>query len=162
VAWRVAATVAIAAASVVWWAGTAIANGTFSSPLSAIAGETITVSTTNPCLDLKVPDDVGEVLELLTGKKPGTYELDVHTSVPGKAGELAAQALELRAQADALAGTVATTTSTAVVTLSKSGFSMRDIGQLVGVSHQRVDQIVKADEAARFQRSGKRTSLKVS
>ena len=110
----------------------------------------------------KVPDDVGEVLELLTGKKPGTYELDVHTIVPGKAGELAAQALELRAQADALAGTVATTTCTAVVTLSKSGFSMRDIGQLVGVSHQRVDQILKADDAAPSRRSGKRTSLKVS
>jgi predicted RNase H-like HicB family nuclease len=110
----------------------------------------------------KVPDDVGEVLELLTGKKPGTYELDVHTIVPGKAGELAARALELRAQADALAGTVAATTCTAVVTLSKSGFSMRDIGQLVGVSHQRVDQILKADDAAPSRRSGKRTSLKVS
>jgi predicted RNase H-like HicB family nuclease len=110
----------------------------------------------------KVPDDVGEVLELLTGKKPGTYELDVRTIVPGKAGELAAQALELRAQADALAGTVATTTCTAVVTLSKSGFSMRDIGQLVGVSHQRVDQILKADEATPSRRARKRTSLKVS
>ena len=107
----------------------------------------------------KVPNDVGEVLELLTDEKPGTYELDVHTVVPGKAGELAAEALELRAQADALAGSVATTTCTAVVTLSKSGFSMRDIGQLVGVSHQRVDQILKSEVP---QRSGKRGNVKVS
>jgi transposase-like protein len=37
----------------------------------------------------------------------------------------------------------------AVVTLSKSGFSMRDVGQLVGVSHQRVDQILKESKVPR-------------
>jgi predicted RNase H-like HicB family nuclease len=95
----------------------------------------------------KVPDDVGEVLELLTGRKPDSYELDIHTVVPGKAGELAARAFELRTEVEKLSSSVATTTSTAVVTLSQSGFSMRDIGQLVGVSHQRVDQILKESKA---------------
>jgi predicted RNase H-like HicB family nuclease len=91
----------------------------------------------------KVPADVGEVLELLTGQKPGSYNLDIQPEVPGRAGALATKARALRDDLDNLSSTVAVTTSTAVVSLSKSGFSMRDIGALVGVSHQRVDQILK-------------------
>ena len=109
----------------------------------------------------KVRHDVGEVLELLTGKKPGTYQLDIHTSVPGQAGELAAKALGLRAEVEQLTSLVATTTSSAVVKLSESGFSMRDIGQLVGVSHQRVDQILKTTKRASARRSGTRRPLQV-
>lgn len=106
----------------------------------------------------KVPDDVGEVLELLVGSKPGSYQLDVRTVVPGEAGELAARAFELRAEAEKLSSSVATTTTTAVVTLSKSGLSMRDIGQLVGVSHQRVDQILKESKVPRSRRARQRVS----
>ena len=110
----------------------------------------------------KVPDDVGEVLELLTGKKPGTYELDIRTIVPGKAGELAAKARELRAEVERLTSSASKTTSTAVVKLSKSGFSLRDIGQLVGISHQRVDQILKADKSHPTGSRSTRARVKVS
>lgn len=75
-------------------------------------------STSARCIE-QLADRVCEVVELMTGSAvtPDQLRLDVH--VPG-----------------------AELTAAAVAALREAGCSVRDIGALIGVSHQRVHQLV--------------------
>ncbi len=89
----------------------------------------------------QVPGDVAEVIQLLTDEGPEAYELDVEAHVPGAVGEEAAHAAELRAAADRLSQEAQEATANAVRTLRAAGLTVRDVGSLLGVSFQRVQQL---------------------
>ena len=89
----------------------------------------------------QVPGDVAEVIQLLTDKGPEAYELDVEAHVPGAVGEEASHAAELRAAADRLSQEAQEATAKAVRTLRAAGLTVRDVGSLLGVSFQRVQQL---------------------
>jgi predicted RNase H-like HicB family nuclease len=97
----------------------------------------------------RVADDVAEVIELMTGEAPGTYEIDLDWSVPVEAGQHAAEARELRAKADAVAQEATEATNRAVRELAAAGFTYRDIGTMTGVSYQRAQQIVPSKTRTR-------------
>lgn len=92
----------------------------------------------------QVPEDAAEAIELMTGATPDDYRLEVAWSVPGEAGKAAGDARRLRQEADDLAQRAGTATGEAVRTLRDAGFSYRDIGRMVGVSYQRVSQLVNS------------------
>lgn len=84
-------------------------------------------------------DDVAEVIELLTGDKPGSYTLDLTWD------DLTASATEarrLREEADQLASAAQEATKVAVIELREAGLSYRDIGTMTGISYQRAQQLV--------------------
>jgi predicted RNase H-like HicB family nuclease len=92
----------------------------------------------------QVPVDAAEAIELMTGETPDDYRLEIDWSVPGDAGKAAGDAHRLRREADDLAQRAGTATGEAVRALRDAGFSYRDIGRMVGVSYQRVAQLVNS------------------
>ncbi len=89
----------------------------------------------------QVQADVAEVVRLLTGQPVGRYELNVDAHFPGSAGREAARAAALRAESDRLAHEAREAAAGAVGALRSAGLTYRDIGALVGVSHQRAQQL---------------------
>ncbi|MPZ26153.1 MAG: transcriptional regulator [Micromonosporaceae bacterium] len=89
----------------------------------------------------QVAGDVAEVIELMTGETPGSYEIDLQWSVPVPAGAKAHEARDLRAEAEAADERAAAATGEAVRALFAEGFTYRDIGAMIGVSYQRAQQL---------------------
>ncbi len=91
----------------------------------------------------QVPADAAEVIEIQTGQPVSPDTLDVVASLPGEAGELAAEARRLRAEAHALGERASERTRAAVELLHRCKFPLRDIGRLTGITYQRAQQILK-------------------
>jgi DNA-directed RNA polymerase sigma subunit (sigma70/sigma32) len=88
----------------------------------------------------QLPERLVEVVRLVTGKKvtPGDIELDYsHADV-----DAAVELRELRADLADIEQTLASKTPRVVKALRRQGYTVRDIGTLVGVSHQRVQQLL--------------------
>lgn len=83
--------------------------------------------------------DISEALELMTGSADFTVEV---TEVVGSAVASEAVAVRaLRAEAERAAATAEACTREAATKLRSAGFTYRDAGALLGVSHQRVQQL---------------------
>ncbi len=88
----------------------------------------------------QVERDVAEVIELLTGEKPGSYALTLSWDEVTAA---ATDARQLRAEAEQLADRARAATKVAVTELRDAGLSYRDIGTITGISYQRAQQLVR-------------------
>ena len=84
----------------------------------------------------QVREDAAEVIEIQTDAPVDPSALRIDWYIHGTAGEVAARAREAREQVDRL-------TRTAVRELRDRGFSLRDTGELTGISFQRAQQIEK-------------------
>lgn len=102
----------------------------------------------------QVPRDIAEVVRLLTGELPEDYELDVEALFPGPAGQEAARATALRAESDRLSHEAKDVAASAVSALRAAGLTYRDIGTLVGVSHQRAQQLIEERSESDSARAG--------
>ncbi|MGH3824924.1 MAG: hypothetical protein ACRDRA_19120, partial [Pseudonocardiaceae bacterium] len=69
--------------------------------------------------------------------------LTINASLPGEAGDVAAEARSLREQAHRLTEQAGERTRKAVALLSQKGFTVRDIGALTGITYQRAQQLRK-------------------
>ncbi len=94
-------------------------------------------------LDL-ISTNVVEVVELMAGKKItiDNVVIEIDYDSLGDAGEETALAKQTREQYLALEEELDAHTRAAVKRLRHRGFALRDIGTLVGVSHQRVHQLL--------------------
>jgi len=95
----------------------------------------------------QVPDDVAEVLRLMTGDKPGEYSLEIQPVLPSEAGEAAEQARAFRVLAEEWAMKSSEATDLAVDLLHGLGLTMRDTARLTGISHQRVNQLLSRNRS---------------
>jgi predicted RNase H-like HicB family nuclease len=87
---------------------------------------------------------IQEALELCleeSGKK-GPFAIVTRVDLPAEAGKLLAAALERRTRAEAAALEAKDATARAARILNKKGISRRDAAELLGVSHQRIQQLV--------------------
>lgn len=95
-------------------------------------------------LDLIAANAV-EVVKLMTGKtiKPSDVELEV--VVPGmtSVSDAAVEIAQMRADIDTVQSKLTKRTLETVRRLHAKGFTLRDIGTIVGLSHQRVDQLLR-------------------
>lgn len=91
----------------------------------------------------QVPADAAEVIEIQAGTPVDPDTLDVHPCLRGEAGDVAAEARRLRVEAHALNEKAGERTRAAVDLLHRRGFSLRDIGKLTGITHQRAQQLVR-------------------
>ena len=90
--------------------------------------------------ELMVRDLVAVMLEV----PADSFEVDIRFNVPTVAASHLQQAERLRGEAAAANTLAAVESRAAAAALKREGLSLRDIGQLMGVSFQRADQLVKA------------------
>jgi hypothetical protein len=92
-----------------------------------------------------VAGDVAEVLSLLTGESPDVYELALETRLPSSVGVDAERARALRLEADRAVAIAQQATAQAARRLQEATrLTYRDIGALLGISHQRAQQLATA------------------
>ena len=84
----------------------------------------------------QVREGAAEVIEIQTGAPVDPAAFKIDWFIHGTAGETAAKARVMRGELDQV-------TRSAVRELRKSGFSLRDTGELTGISFQRAAQIDK-------------------
>ena len=89
---------------------------------------------------------VREALALAIGDAAaGAADLIDDVKLPGDARKLVARATAARSKLDAVQAEAQESTATAVRELRKRlGLSIRDIADLLGISHQRVQQLARA------------------
>jgi hypothetical protein len=90
----------------------------------------------------QVPAMVADAVALLEDLDPATVEVEVVPVVPDALVEALSLARERREQAEALNVEASTIVRQVALDLTALGYSMRDIGVVLGVSHQRVAQLV--------------------
>ena len=74
---------------------------------------------------------------------------DIDVSAIGESGAgLVEKLRRQRADLETLKDTVGRSTAQAVRKLAKAGLSVRDVGELLGLSHQRVQQVLERSDAA--------------
>jgi predicted RNase H-like HicB family nuclease len=92
-----------------------------------------------------VTRDVAEVLSLLTGERPDEYDLDLEAHLPEAVGVDTEWARALRREAERAAAAAQEATAQAARRLhAATRLTYRDIGALLGISHQRAQQLATA------------------
>ncbi|MGH3273236.1 MAG: hypothetical protein ACRDNZ_02795 [Streptosporangiaceae bacterium] len=94
----------------------------------------------------QVPATVASLARLMAGDDSAVVTMDVR--IPADLRDEVARARQLREFAEAAAGESATLARDAARQLASDGLSVRDIGELLGVSYQRASQFT-ADVPAR-------------
>jgi predicted RNase H-like HicB family nuclease len=90
----------------------------------------------------QVDADVAEIVKLMAGETPEDYTIQLVWAIPAGIGDKAHEAARLRVLAEEAERKAAEATAQAAQELAAAGFTYRDIGSMVGVSHQRAQQLV--------------------
>ena len=84
----------------------------------------------------------GDLIELMTGAKAGTFTVEYDIELPETVRGHLARAEQLRAESAQAQAEAAAAVRAAARELHHSGLPLRDVGQLLGISHQRAHQLV--------------------
>lgn len=100
----------------------------------------------------EIEDMTRDLIAVMRGVEPDSFELNVRLTMPAGVREHlrrvdAARIAEAEARAEAAAELRA-----AAVDLHESGVSLRDLGRLLGVSHQRASQLTSKGSKRRSRR----------
>ena len=90
-----------------------------------------------------------DVIALLEEVPPDSFDLDIRHHVSGDLDEDIAEVRRLRREADDLAARSRDATADVARRLHDAGLSGREIGALLGIAHQRAQQILAAGPRAR-------------
>lgn len=102
----------------------------------------------------QIPADVVEVVKLATGEDITPDVVDVEPQIPRAANSSLSRARTKRERATAAETEAQAATQAAVTALVAAGLTVRDVGRLLGLSHQRVSQIAAgADRGTRTKAS---------
>ncbi|MDR0847693.1 MAG: hypothetical protein LBN10_01405 [Propionibacteriaceae bacterium] len=89
-------------------------------------------------------DDMREPLAWLSGLAEDAFDIEVSPEIPQLFRVEQEKAEQLRAEAERAKSAAAEHARKAAHVLADAGLSMRDIGSVMGVSHQRAHQLVSA------------------
>ena len=95
----------------------------------------------------EVEEMARDLVAIMTDVDPGSFELVVSHHLPDSVQEHLARARQLREDSNRAKSEAAEETRAAVQELVDAGLPYRDVGELLGISHQRVAQL--AAEAKR-------------
>lgn len=96
----------------------------------------------------QLPARLVEVVRLMTGETVPADEIGLDIDYGDGLGRIAAELQSERVAAEAATQYLQERTVTLIRQLRASGVSIRDIGTMTGLSHQRVSQVVSASEPA--------------
>lgn len=99
-----------------------------------------------------IPGRVVEVVKLMTGETVAASDLHVVRRFAGPIGDEADEIAQLRADLDKLQHDLGQRQPRIIRRLRAEGLTVRDIGQVVGLSHQRVQQILNETQKGRTRR----------
>ena len=108
----------------------------------------------------QVADLAADAIGLWLEKDPKTIAVTVETRLPEDLQRAVDIARAAREAAERASIHAATSTTSAVASLSTSGLSMRDTGIIIGVSYQRVGQLVEGSAGTKRKLPAKRTKVK--
>ncbi|MCO4236293.1 hypothetical protein [Pseudarthrobacter raffinosi] len=89
----------------------------------------------------EIPEMVRDLAAMITGRPESDFDVEVTFDTPEVAAHLR-QARELAARSDELKAASAKERHEAAMVLKRQGVTVRDIGAVLGVSHQRAQQLV--------------------
>lgn len=89
----------------------------------------------------KAADDMREAIAYLSGTNPDEIEIDVKVILPDSIAELKSRADHQRQQAAELQAAAQASSRDLVAAMKALGFTVRDIGQVLGVSYQRAAKL---------------------
>ena len=92
----------------------------------------------------QVEEMARDIVALLLDVAPDTIAIEVHIDLDSVIRDRLDRLAELRRQADQLQETAAEESRSVVLGLQGKGLPLRDIGTLLGVSHQRAGQLAKS------------------
>lgn len=90
----------------------------------------------------QVEDMVREAVALVRDVEPGSFEVRVRPVLDDATRSAVEEALEQKAAADAAQTAAQQAWRHAARTLVEDGLTVRDAGKVLGVSHQRINQLV--------------------
>lgn len=90
----------------------------------------------------EVDEMVEDLISVMTGESVGSFEVEYDYRLPEVACEHIKRAKRLRAEAERAQSAAAEEVRAAARKLSEDGIALRDIGKLLGISHQRAHQLV--------------------
>jgi len=96
----------------------------------------------------QIPVRLVEVIKLMTGDTVSVGDIDLDIDYGDGLARAAAELQSERAAAEATAQQLQERTVTVIRQLRASGATIRDIGTMTGLSHQRISQVVSASEPA--------------
>jgi hypothetical protein len=88
-------------------------------------------------------DQIQEAIAFVAGVPADSVEIDLRVELPESVQAHLAAAAHLRQEADSARSEAAAEVRRAARELADGGFSLRDIGTMLEVSHQRAHQLVK-------------------
>lgn len=90
-----------------------------------------------------IPTMAGDLIEIMTGLGTEEYDLHIHVQLPTEVRDHLARAEALRGEAERKNSEAAREKRAAVRALLSRGLSQREAGELLGMSFQRISQLVK-------------------
>lgn len=90
----------------------------------------------------RAEDEVTEAIAFQSGLEPGDFAVDVVPVLPGEIEQLRVQADDLGAKAKAASEEAAAARTALARKMKDAGFTLREMGQVVGVSYQRAAALV--------------------
>jgi hypothetical protein len=90
----------------------------------------------------KIGDMGRDLVATILDADDGAFEVDIDYALPGPAGDLVSQAKSARTWLEAAQQLWQERATVAARTLAGQGYSLREIAVLLGLSHQRVDQLL--------------------
>jgi hypothetical protein len=103
---------------------------------------------------------VRDVVSLALEIPPDSFDVRIETSLPGDIQRALELASELRHQAQlAVANANGATMAAARLLVDQEGLTMREAGQLLGLSHQRVAQLLRVANSAPERKPGRTGAL---
>ncbi len=92
----------------------------------------------------RAAEEMREAIAYLTGVQEGDVDIDVVPILPDAVQEAMERSAQLRAEAHRANHDAAEESRRAAKALAAEKYTMRDIGAVMGVSHQRAQQLVKS------------------
>ena len=83
-----------------------------------------------------------DLIELMTSAKAGTFHVEFDIELPETVRARLTRAEELRSQSAQAQAEAAAEVRAAARELHQGGLPLRDVGQLLGISHQRAHQLI--------------------
>ena len=85
-----------------------------------------------------------DAIAMFEGRRADSFTIEVDAVPPSGTGKVVGRARHARAEAEAAQSAASEATVAAALALVRGGLTVRDAGMLLGLSHQRIAQVIRS------------------